>query len=909
MVSQKSSHIFTKIVFKPLRTNLFYIVLSAIFLTIGCGKISAQESPNNSKPIPAKNQPDNLKKDENGPIVSTTIIDTIKVDSLKKGKGYLEGKVKYKAKDYAKFDHKNKLLTLSDGAELKYLDYELKAGKIVYDYKKNEVYAGRLKDSTGKYYQYPVFIQGSTVIEPDSIRFNTVTKKAKVWNTKTNQGEFWVHAALTKKENDSVYFMKGARFTTSKDLDDPEYYFLTNKVKFVPKKKIVVGFTNMWIYNVPTPLALPFAFFPMTEEARSGILIPNYTYTEQRGYALQNGGYYFALSDNYDLAVLGDYYTNGSYALRFESQYAKRYKFNGNFNLRYENLIDGERGFPNYSKGTIYNIQWSHSKDAKSNPNSRFTASVNLGSSKYFRQSLNQVNVGSNLNNSLNSSISYSRTFNTLPQVNFALAATHSQNTNTEKISMTLPTLTLNVDRVFPFASETKPKKGFFQNINVRYDLTGSNSYNTSDSLFFKSQMFKEGTTGFQHNIPLSTNFKIFKHFNVNTAINYKEVWYLQTINRRTDFETNKVVDDRVNGFDSFRTYSFSNGLSTTLYGMYTFGEDKKVKVIRHTITPSVSHGYTPKFDQYLEQYEASRTYGRFTGPNTQSEYRNYTRFDTGIYGAPNLIDANSVGFSLGNLFEAKVTDRDSTKTEPKKIQLLRLNLGSSYDFKTKQWSTISFNGGTAFFDQKMAVNFGGSIDPYEFENTNSRFVRKAFGLSGANLSMNYALASSSFGKKKEKKNTQGQRNGGREDDLFGVNEDFSDKINTQPGEESEEETETPAELFKSDIPWDVTMAFTITYSNNDFGNKISSSSLMLSVNSQVTPKWKMGVSTGYDFVNKGVSQTQIRMDRDLLSWTMNFNWVPFGTYTYWGFFIGIKSSVLSDIKWDKRSVPDRTLR
>lgn len=888
-----------------MRTNLFYIVLSAIFLTIGCGKISAQELPKNSKPLPSKNQPDTTKVALN----KGKAIDTIKVDSLKKMKSILEGKVKYKAKDYARFDQKNQLLTLSDGAELFYLDYELKAGKIVFDYKKNEVYAGRLKDSTGKYYQYPVFKQGSNVIEPDSIRFNTVTKKALVWNSKTDQGEFKVKAAITKKENDSVYFMKGARFTTSKDIDDPEYYFLTNKVKFVPGKKIVVGFTNMWIYDVPTPLALPFAFFPMTEEARSGILIPNYTYTEQRGYALQNGGYYFALSDNYDLAVLGDYYTNGSYALRFESQYAKRYKFTGNFNLRFENLIDGERGFPGYVKGKIYNIQWTHSKDAKSNPSSRFTASVNMGSSKYFRQSLNQINVGSNLNNSLNSSISYNKTFNTIPQVNMALTATHAQNTNTERISMTLPTLTVNVDRVFPFASETKPKKGLIQNINIRYDLTGSNSYNTTDSLFFKSQMFKEGTTGFQHNIPLSTNFKVFKYFNVNSAVNYREVWYLQTFQKRTDFETDKVVNDRINGFDSFRTYSFSNGLSTTVYGMYNFGENKKVQAIRHTITPSVTHGYTPKFDQYLEQYEVSRTYGRAISPNTQSVYENYTRFDSGIYGAPNLIDANSIGVSLGNLFEAKVTDKDSTKTEPKKIQLLRLNLGSSYDFKFKKWSIISFNGGTAFFDQKMAVNFGGTIDPYEYENLGTNFKRNAFGIANANLSMNYALASSAFGKKKEKKNTQGERNGGREDDLFGVNQDFSDKITDQPGEEKEETEEAPV-LFQSNIPWDLNLAFTINYDNSDFGNKISSSSLMFSVNSQLTPKWKVGVSSGYDFVNKGVSQTQIRLDRDLLSWTMNFNWVPFGQYTsYWGFFIGIKSSVLSDIKWDKRSVPDRSLR
>lgn len=891
-----------------MRTNLFYIVLSAIFLTIGCGEMNAQDLPKNSTPIPAKNQPDTPKKPEVGQVSSVQSIDTIKVDSIKKGKAYLEGKVKYKAKEYARFDQKKKIITLNDGAELYYQDYELKAGRIIFDYKKNEVYAGRLKDSTGKYYQYPIFKQGTNVIEPDSIRFNYKTKKALVWNSKTDQGEFKVKAAITKKENDSVYFMKGARFTTSKDVDDPEYYFLTNKVKFVPQKKIVVGFTNMWIYNIPTPLALPFAFFPMTEKARSGIIIPNYNYTQQRGYTLQNGGYYFALSDYYDLAVLGDYYTNGSYALRFESKYANRYKYSGNVNFRFENLIDGERGFPGYAKSKIYNFQWSHSKDSKSNPNSRFSSSVNLGSSKYFRQSLNQVNVGSNLNNTLSSSISYNRNFNTIPQINMALTATHSQNTNTETINMTLPTLTVNVDRIFPFASESKPKKGALQNINIRYDLTGSNSYTTTDSLFFKSEMFKSGNTGFQHNIPLSTNFKVFKHFNVNSSINYKEVWYLQTTKKFTDFTTNKLVNERVNGFDTFRTYSFSNGISTTVYGTYDFGETKKIKAIRHTVTPGISHNYTPKFDQYLELYETTRNYGRFTGDNTQTAYQEYTRFDNGIYGAPNLNDSNGISISLGNLFEAKVTDKDSTKTEPKKIQLLRLNFGSNYDFKTTKWSSIGFNGGTSFFDEKMGVNFGGSIDPYPFVNTSSNYNRKAFRVANANLSMNYALASSSFGKKKDKKNVQGERNGGRSDDLFGANVDFSDRRDSQ-FKENEGEVEQQTEFYKSEIPWDVTMAFTISYNDSNFGNKISSSSLMLSANSQLTPKWKVGVSSGYDFVDKGVTFTQIRLERDLLSWRMDFNWAPFGQYSYWGFFIGIKSGVLSDIKWDKRSVPDRTLR
>ncbi|HRM13493.1 MAG TPA: putative LPS assembly protein LptD, partial [Flavobacterium sp.] len=341
--------------------------------------------------------------------------------------------------------------------------------------------------------------------------------------------------------------LKGARFTTSKDVDNPEYYFQTSKVKFIPGKKVVTGLTNMVIANVPTPIALPFAFFPMSKETSiSGLILPSYNDSNNRGFSLQNLGYYFALSDHYDLTVLGDYYTNGSYGMRFESSYAKRYKFRGNVNIRFENLISSERGYPDYLKQNIYNIQWSHSKDSKASPNSSFSASVNLGSSKYFKQSINQVNIGSNLNNTLSSSISYSKNFTSVPQVRMSLTATHSQNTQTEEINMTLPTLQLSVDRVYPFVGKDGVKKGFFKNINLQYNLNGRNSIVTTDSLFFKPQMFRDAKVGFQHSIPLSTNFKIFKYFSASTSMNYEEIWYTKTIERRYDVDQSKVVDKTI---------------------------------------------------------------------------------------------------------------------------------------------------------------------------------------------------------------------------------------------------------------------------------------------------------------------------------------------------------------------------
>lgn len=887
-----------------MQRKLFYIVFLTIFLTLGNAKIYSQELPQKANSFPSKNQE---TKPENTPNPELEVTEVKVPDSIKK-KPLLEDKIKRKAVDYEKFDQKKKLITLYNKAEVYYQDIELKSGIIVIDYNKSEVYAGRIKDSTGVYTQRPVFKQGSNVVEPDSIRFNFKTKKALVWNSRTDQGEFKVKAEITKKENDSVYFMKSARFTTSKDIENPEYYFQTNKVKLVPGKKVVVGFTNMVIADVPTPIAMPFAFFPMSEKSRSGIIVPSYNDSNTRGFSLQNGGYYFALSDSYDLAVLGDYFTNGSYAMRFESSYAKKYKFSGNVNVRFENLISSERGYPDYSRTNIYNIQWSHSKDAKSNPNSRFSASVNLGSSSYFVNSINQVNVGSRLNNTLSSSISYSKTFNSVPEVNLSLTATHSQNTQTEQINMTLPTLQFSVDRIFPFASKDGTKKGFFKNINLQYNLRGENRIETTDSLFFKPQMFKDAKIGFQHSIPLSTNFKVLKYFSATTSMNYNEVWYLKTIRRNYEPTQNAVIDTEVQGFDAFRTYSFTAGLGTTIYGTFNFGEKRKIKAIRHVMRPNISYSYTPSFSKYYDTYDSD---------GSGTIIKEYTRFNNGIFGAPGKNMSNNLGFNLSNTFEAKVTDKDSTKTEPKKIMLLNnLNFSTSYDITADslRWSPMRVSGGTLLFKQKMNVNFAMTLDPYAINNSGSRINTwnidnggSLFRMTSANMTLNYAFSSKDVDDA-DKKNRQGERNGGREDDLFGSNADLGDRRQSQ-FKDDDNEAEAINEFFKYKLPWDMTLAYSLTYSNNNREKKITGNSLMVSMNTDLTPKWKIGASTGYDFVQDGVTFTQLRFERDLLSWRMDFNWVPFGDNPYWGFFIGIKAGVLSDIKWDKRNQADRTLR
>jgi lipopolysaccharide assembly outer membrane protein LptD (OstA) len=900
---QKLNVDFTKIAFKPLYTNLFNIVLLAFFLTIGSTKSYSQDLPKKPIEIKAKEKIETPISNAEDTKIST---DTIKNDTLKPKKALLESKIKRTALGYEKINQKKKQMTLYDKAELYYQDIELKSGIIVLDYEKNEIYAGRIKDSTGKYTQLPVFKQGANVIEPDSIRFNFKTKKALVWNSRTEQNEFKIKAEITKRENDSVYFMKKARFTTSKDIENPEFYFQTSKVKFVPGKKSVIGLTHMVIANVPTPLIMPFAFFPMTETSQSGIIMPTFNDTRQRGFALQNGGYYFALSDNYDLAILGDYYTNGSYALRAETSYAKRYRYNGNLNIRFENLITSERGYPDYSKSNIYNIQWSHNKDQKSNPNSRFSASVNMGSSTYFQQSINQVNNNSRLNNTLSSSVSYSKTFNSVPQVNMSLSATHSQNTQTQMINMTLPSLQVNVDRIFPFAPKDGEKRGLFKNINFQYTLRGDNRIETRDSLFFKPQMFRDANSGIQHSIPLSTNFKLFKYFSASASLNYNETWYFKTINRRFDNQQNKVVETFVNGFDAFRTYNFSSSLGTTIYGTFNFGAKKRIQSIRHVMRPTASFSYAPSFEKYYDTYASD---------GSGTIIKEYTRFEKGIYGAPGNGKSNIVSFDLSNTFEAKVRDKDSTKTEPKKIMLLNnLNFHTDYNATSDslRWSPLRISGGTTLFKDKMNINFATTLDPYAIDNSGRRINTfnynnggSLFRMTSSNVTINYSLASTDGD---DKKNKQGERNGGRADDLYGTNTDFSDRRESQFNDREDNENKV-SEFFKSTIPWDLTMAYSLTYSNNNRENKIIGNTLSFSTNIDLTSKWRIGASSGYDFVQKGVTYTQLRFERDLLSWRMDFNWLPFDENAFWGFFIGIKSSVLSDIKWEKRTVPDRQLR
>jgi len=859
-----------------------------------------------------------IKQDSVSPIAK--INDSIIVDSTVVKQPLLLDRVRYTAIDTIKLIKKQHKLVLYNKAELYYQDTELKAGIIILDYQAGEVYAGRIRNSQGELEQLPEFKQGENIILPDSIRFNFNTQKALIWNSRSDQGGLGgenmnLLADYTKKENDSVFFLKDIRLTSSQTPEDPDYYIRIKKAKFVPKKKMIAGFSNLYLMDIPTPIALPFAYFPMTQGRAAGMIMPSFGSDPNRGYFLQNAGYYLPINQYADLYLTADLYANGSWGFRSQSVYNKRYKFNGSFNLRFENLVTSQKGFDDYSKTSIYNIQFSHSQASKANPTSRFSASVNLGSSSYFRNSLNRMNLPNTQNNNLSSSINYSKTFPEYPRVDLSLTASHNQNTNTQEINLTLPTLQASMERIYPFAKRDGIKKGLLQNFNMQYSVRSENRITTTDSLFFKPEMFKAAKLGVQHSIPFNTNFKLAKYLSVSVGGSFTDNWVTQTYGR--SLVEGNVVKDTVRGFDRFSKYNFNINMGTTVYGTFNFKEGKKIQAIRHTLRPSVNIGYTPAFDQYYDQL--------LDGDGKIVEY---SRFTGSYYSPPSRIAQKSMGVSIQNSFEAKINKRvkkridnkDTIVTELKKVKLIpNLSFSTSYnlDADSLKINPIRFSGNTKLLKDLISLNFNGTLDPYEIDpisnNRINTFVIQNGGglvrLTQASANINFSLDNNSFKKKsnEEEENTTDQEqesdyfmntvSGGRSDNLFG-----------RPGQDPLNQVRTSSEnrklqsAYTNKIGWRMNFSYALSYRNLYRDPSFSNNTLMFSGDIDLTPKWSVGVSSGYDIKNKGFTLTQFRIDRELKDFRLNFDWTPFGVYERWYFFIGIKSALLSDLKWDKRS-------
>lgn len=905
-----------------MQSNLSYILL--FFLLLFFQKnVRSQDIKPKGKSIPLISK-DTLQKKELSSeikIKNDSLIlkkqDSIQIDSIKP-KEAITDLITHYGKDYTTQNAKDKTVTLYNEAHVTYTDIDLKAGIIIVDYQNNTLFAKGIKDSTG-YHQKPIFKQGAQESEQDSMIYNFKTKKAIIYGIKTEQDPgIFVLGDRAKRVNDSTIFMRKIRFTTS-DKENPDYYIGVNKAKVVPNKKIVAGMSNLVIADVPTPVFLPFAYFPMGKNRSSGFIFPAIqTSTSNRGIGIQNGGYYFALNDYVDLELLGDIYSNGSWGFRTRSQYIVRYKFSGSFNLSFEKIIRSTRGFDDYSEATNFNLRWSHRQDPKSNPNANFGASVNLGSSQYFRQSLNEFNNSNFLTNTFSSSISYQKSFVGTP-FNLNMNATHSQNTNTGAVTMALPSLQLSMNRIYPFAGKGGIKKNPLQKTGLTYNMQGEYRIDTTEDEFFTPKMFETAKAGVQHRADASTNITLLNYFTLSPQINYREVWSFKSIDKdfdpsiqNADGSFGAVVTDTISKFSNFREYSSSLSLSTNIYGTFNFKKGR-LKAIRHTIRPSISYSYRPDFSERYNKTVQNNLEG--TEFETYSPYSN----GTSLFGTPGSGLSNSIGISINNVVEGKLAPKDpDSDEEDEKITILNnLNFSSAYNIAADslRWSPVNANMGTRLFKDKLAINLNATLDPYQINESGQRidkFVKGLFRLTRANLTANYSISSNDLNGKNNNSSNTNSGNGNQDTpDVLGENMNrtngFDPNSNRmQGGSENEEEV---TELYKAKIPWRLNLAYSASYVNNGLRNiGIQSHSIMFGGDFELSPKWKVGFSSGYDIESGGFSFTRLNFERDLDSWRLRFNWVPFGNNQSYVFFIGVRSSILQDLKYEQNRPPNRVL-
>ena len=838
-------------------------------------------------------------------IADTLTTDTSKIDSIKLvqkapetqiSSSAIESKVEYLADDSIRLDVSEQKVYLFGNANINYEEITLKAAYIEFDLKNNIVFAKGIIDSAGKEIGKPVFDENEQSFSAKTITYNFETTKGLITQVITKEGEGYIHSDTIKKQANDVYFIKNGAYTTC-DLEHPHFAIKSPRIKVIPNDKIITGPAYLSIAGIPTPLAAPFGIFPNKKGQSSGILIPTYGESVNTGFFLQNGGYYFGISDKLDLEVRGDTYTKGSWALRAASSYKKRYKYSGKLSTGYSVFKLGEKELPTFSKTNDFFISWRHNQDPKARPNSRFSANVNARSSTYNK--FNSNNSNDYLSNTFKSNISYFKSWAGKPY-NLSVNLTHSQNVLNKTVELNIPEVMFSIDRFYPLKRKTvigKPK--FYENISLAYttNLRNTISYdslftpgNTSEFITGSMPRFRNGM---DHLIPIKTSFKIFKHLNFTPSFNYRERWYLQSIEKRWDDTTSTLVTDTVRDFKAARNYSISTAFTTKIYGMYQF-KSKRIKAIRHVLTPSIGLSYRPDFGEKKWGYYKTVQRDTLGNTDTYSIFNGGINNWQGIYGSPPRGKSGLISFKLHNNLEMKVRSLKDTVTHTKKIILIEnLTISSSYNLAADSlnWSKISIGGYTRLF-KRLRIEYNGKLDPYiidslgrninKFEwKENKRLARITN--SDWDLSLNWNLSPEVF---KKKESTEGTE------------------------EELEMIYEHPDAYIDFNIPWSLNISYSLRHSSNyhysgqlkpDSVSKNIVQTLSFRGDINITPKWKIEFSSGYDFVDKKISHTAIDIYRDLHCWEMTFKWIPFGFRKSYNFGINVKASVLQDLKLTRK--------
>ncbi len=830
-----------------------------------------------------------------------TEMDTLAMVDSSEENSSIELDVVYSAVDSVIFGRTNKKVYLYNDAIVTYGEMELAADYIEFDMSTNIVFAKGLPDSTGKIVGNPVFKDDVQDLEAKELHYNFKTKRGLIKEVRTEQDGGYLHAQKTKKDEYGHIHIKDGKYSTC-DAVHPHFYVALTKAKSIPGEKIISGPAYLVFADIPLPIGLPFGFFPNTTTNTSGLLIPQYGEEMGRGFYLRNGGYYFAINEYVDLTVTGDIYTNGTWGLRVGTKYRKRYKFNGSFNARIYQNIAGEKGLDDYVKSSDYSIMWSHAQDSKANPNQRFSASVNLSTSR-FDQNHSRVLTNA-LTNTKSSSISFQRSWPGTP-FNLSASANHTQNSNTGGVNLNLPKVSMNMSRIYPFRfKNTAGNGGFWEDIQLSYSSSLDNRIATVDTLLFTNSVWSDMKNGFRHTIPITWNYKPkrIKNFTFSPNLSYNGVAYTERYQKswemvyhaKEDSTYYDEVTDTIHGLTYAHSYypSISASLAPKIYGMYQFKEDSKIQIIRHVMSPTVSFSYIPDVSSLVPEY-----YRDLYDENGEFIKR-YSIYDGAIYGTPTLgRSSKTMSFALRNNVEAKIkTETDSTE-EMKKVKLLdNMNFSTNMNFDDSiKFRPISFNGNTRIFQNKINVSFRGSMDPYAADSLNKRINVSEYSRSGKLVRLTNAGLTMGL-------NLKGGTGKSKED---GPEESPDITPQEEPGTLREEydafdEDYYYGEYVDFSIPWSLRIDYSLNYTKTIADARIIQT-VRLTGDFSLTPKWKIGFNTGYDFKLAKVTTSNMSIFRDLHCWEMRLTAVPFGKYKSFNFQINAKSSLLQDLKYNKR--------
>ena len=800
----------------------------------------------------------------------------------------VNGIIKYKAKDSVAMNLDTRRAFLYTDGSIDYDNMLLQADRVVVDFNRQTLHAHGTLDTAGNVAGRPFFKQDDTEYHADSITFNYTTRKGIIQNVITQEGDGFLHGRKVKKTNDSVMYISGGSYTTC-NYAHPHFAINFTKSKLISENKIVTGPAWLTVEDVPTPVALPFAFFPITKQRQSGILLPSYGWMNYRGYYLKDGGYYFALNDNMDLALIGELYTNLSWAAEAKSNYYVRYKYKGAVDLRYGQTFEGIRGdTANFNSFNDFKFTWQHDQDAKANPYSRFSANVNLQSRNYNK---NTTNNNDYFNSTTTSSISYTTRLGS--HLNLAVSARESYNAQTGIMNIKLPGISLSSVTLYPLRRR-KPSGAYrwWENISLSYVLNAENNLTTPDSELFNPVTLDRMQYGVQQQLPLNSTVKVFRFFNWTNSVSYTERWHWKTIDQQYDAATGTLIIDTVHGFRTNRDFSISSSLSTRIYGMFQF-KAGPLLALRHVVNPTLSFSYHPDFGD--QRFGWWRQY-----TDTSGYVHRYSIFQQSLYGGPPDGRSGNLRLTIGNNLEVKVKNPFDTATAVKKVSLLEsLNIGMGYDLAkdSLNLSSLSVTGRTTLF-RTLVLNYSGSFSPYLIDTLGRMHnqllwttQRHLFRLDNSTWSaqLSYSLNNNTFGPKRGTARSQGRP--------------VTTLVQTPNAE--------PVPILLGgyadfNVPWNVSISYTYSHVDRYVASLMDIAtetvqSITLSANASLTPNWRIAASTGYDIVGHGMSYTTVDIYRDLHCWEMRFSWVPFGYYKSWFFQINIKADALRDIKYEKK--------